>query len=79
MHDTETTIEKAERFYRLLDRVISQIALGQDSQTLRRQLEVAIMISPLSGADQSAALARFDAAVELVDQFNKSLKAHVQV
>lgn len=76
MHESETKGEKIERFYRFLDRVISEVALGRDSRTLRRQLEVAIMISPLSGSDQAAALSRFEAAVELVDQLHKSFNAH---
>jgi hypothetical protein len=75
MHESETKRAKIERFYRLLDRIISEIALGRDSTALRRQLEVAIMISPLTGPDQAAALSRFDAAVELVDQLDKSFKA----
>lgn len=78
MHESETRAEKLERFYRLLDRVISQAAVDHDSQALRRQLEVAIMISPLTGPDQVAVLKRFDAVVQLVDQLDKSLEARIR-
>jgi type II secretory pathway component PulJ len=77
MHDSETRTEKIERFYRLLDRMISHAATCHNPQALRRQLEVAIMISPLTGADQAAALGRFDAVVELVEQLETSLRARI--
>lgn len=73
MSDSETNNERVERFYRLLDRIMAQVALGHDPQLLRQQLEVAIMVSPLAGADQAEALARFDAAVALIDQLDKTL------
>lgn len=75
MHESESRGEKVERFYRLLDRILSELVLGHDARILRRQLEVAIMISPLTGPDQMAVLRRFDAAADLVDQLGKSLKA----
>ena len=75
MHESETRGAKIERFNRLLDRIVSEVTLGRDFPALRRQLEVAIMISPLTGPDQAAALDRFDAAVELVEQLDRSFKA----
>lgn len=75
MHESETKNEKVERFYRHLEHILSEVALGHDSQVLRRKLEVATMISPLTGPDQAAVLRRFDAAVELVDQLDNSFKA----
>jgi len=41
MHESETKRAKIERFYRLLDRIISEVALGRDSpsQALIDQLD----------------------------------------
>lgn len=59
----ETGEEKAERYRRLLARLISHAEAGEAAAPLREQLDVAMMMSPLSATEQMAALAAFDAAV----------------
>ena len=63
MNEKETTTQRTERLAKLLDNLISRVQAGAAPRPLREHLEVAIMMSPLSRAQQAAAFARFDGVV----------------
>lgn len=64
MQDFESETDRVERVDRMLDSFIKRVRKGEKPAPLREHLEVALMMSPITGTTQTEMLSRFDEATD---------------
>jgi hypothetical protein len=68
MQDFESEHNRATRLRRTLESLIKRVKAGEKPGPLREQLQVALMISPLSGGDQIAIVACLEEAIRRLNE-----------
>jgi hypothetical protein len=63
MNEFESKTDRAERLTRTLESLIKRVNAGEKPGPLREHLQMALMISPLSGGEQAAIYQQLDEAI----------------